>query len=74
MAKKRDPFEVWNDGRIRQPGHLPDQRRSGYINGDAVTMDGGEWLQGAGEFTALGREFTEKEWEMMKPKKKEPKI
>jgi len=43
---------------------------SGYINGDVVTMDGGEWLQGAGEFTTLGRELTEKEWEMMKPKPK----
>jgi NAD(P)-dependent dehydrogenase (short-subunit alcohol dehydrogenase family) len=42
---------------------------SGYINGDVVTMDGGEWLQGAGEFTALGRELTDREWEMMKPKK-----
>ncbi len=45
---------------------------SGYINGDVVTMDGGEWLQGAGEFTTLGRELTEKEWEMMKPKKRNP--
>jgi NAD(P)-dependent dehydrogenase (short-subunit alcohol dehydrogenase family) len=42
---------------------------SGYVNGDVVTMDGGEWLQGAGEFTALGRELTDGEWEMMKPKK-----
>jgi NAD(P)-dependent dehydrogenase (short-subunit alcohol dehydrogenase family) len=42
---------------------------SGYINGDVVTMDGGEWLQGAGEFTALGRDLTDKEWEAMKPKK-----
>jgi hypothetical protein len=32
-------------------------------------MDGGEWLQGAGEFTTLGRMLSEKEWEMMKPKK-----
>jgi hypothetical protein len=32
-------------------------------------MDGGEWLQGAGEFSALGRMLTEDEWEMMKPKK-----
>jgi NAD(P)-dependent dehydrogenase (short-subunit alcohol dehydrogenase family) len=46
---------------------------SGYINGEVVTMDGGEWLQGAGEFTALGRELTEKEWEMMKPKSKKTK-
>lgn len=42
---------------------------SGYINGEVVTMDGGEWLEGAGEFTALGRMLTEKEWEMMRPKK-----
>jgi len=42
---------------------------SGYINGDTVTMDGGEWLQGAGEFTSLGRELTEEEWKAMKPKK-----
>lgn len=42
---------------------------SAYINGDTITMDGGEWLQGAGEFTALGRMLTHKEWEMMRPKK-----
>ena len=45
---------------------------SGYINGDVITMDGGEWLQGAGEFTALGRMLTDKEWETMKPKKTAP--
>jgi NAD(P)-dependent dehydrogenase (short-subunit alcohol dehydrogenase family) len=43
---------------------------SGYINGEVVTMDGGEWLEGAGEFTALGRQLTEEEWHMMKPKKR----
>ena len=45
---------------------------SGYINGEVVTMDGGEWLQGAGEFTALGRQLTNQEWEMMKPRKPAP--
>jgi NAD(P)-dependent dehydrogenase (short-subunit alcohol dehydrogenase family) len=45
---------------------------SGYINGEVVTMDGGEWLQGAGEFTALGRALTETEWKTMKPKKAPP--
>ena len=45
---------------------------SSYINGEVVTMDGGEWLEGAGEFTALGRMLTEKEWKMMKPKKSSP--
>lgn len=43
---------------------------SAYINGEVVTMDGGEWLQGAGEFTGLGRVLNEREWEMMRPKKK----
>lgn len=42
---------------------------SAYINGEVITMDGGEFLQGAGEFTALGRMLTEKEWEAMKPRK-----
>jgi NAD(P)-dependent dehydrogenase (short-subunit alcohol dehydrogenase family) len=46
---------------------------SGYINGEVVTMDGGEWLQGAGEFTALGRQLTNQEWEMMKPKPRKAK-
>ena len=43
---------------------------SAYINGEVVTMDGGEWLQGAGEFTSFGRRLTEEEWEMMKPKER----
>ncbi|HVO80606.1 MAG TPA: SDR family oxidoreductase [Terriglobales bacterium] len=42
---------------------------SGYINGDVITMDGGEWLQGAGEFSALGRMLTEEEWAALKPRK-----
>ena len=43
---------------------------SGYINGEVVVMDGGEWLQGAGEFTSLGRMLTEEEWASMKQRKK----
>jgi NAD(P)-dependent dehydrogenase (short-subunit alcohol dehydrogenase family) len=42
---------------------------SSYINGEVITMDGGEWLQGAGEFTTLGRMLTEEEWRKMKPAK-----
>jgi NAD(P)-dependent dehydrogenase (short-subunit alcohol dehydrogenase family) len=42
---------------------------SSYINGEVVVMDGGEWLQGAGEFSALGRKLTDKEWELFKPRK-----
>ncbi|HUO26591.1 MAG TPA: SDR family oxidoreductase [Candidatus Aquilonibacter sp.] len=43
---------------------------SGYINGEVVRMDGGEFLQGAGEFSSLGRVLTEKDWESLKPRKK----
>jgi NAD(P)-dependent dehydrogenase (short-subunit alcohol dehydrogenase family) len=43
---------------------------SGYINGEVVVMDGGEWLQGAGEFSALGKSLTEKDWEALRPQKK----
>jgi hypothetical protein len=34
-----------------------------------IVMDGGEQLQGAGEFTSLGRLLTEDEWKLMKPRK-----
>jgi NAD(P)-dependent dehydrogenase (short-subunit alcohol dehydrogenase family) len=44
---------------------------SGYINGEVVAMDGGEWLQGAGEFSALGRLLSDQDWEAMKPRKKD---
>ena len=42
---------------------------SGYINGEVLRMDGGEFLQGAGEFTALGRMLKEDDWQALKPKK-----
>ena len=45
--------------------------QSGYINGEVVVMDGGEWLQGAGEFNHLGHLLTEEQWQAMKPKKKD---
>ena len=28
---------------------------SAYINGDVITIDGGEWLKGAGQFNALDK-------------------
>jgi NAD(P)-dependent dehydrogenase (short-subunit alcohol dehydrogenase family) len=42
---------------------------AGYINGEVVTIDGGEWLQGAGQFNFLDR-LTEQDWAALKPKKK----
>jgi NAD(P)-dependent dehydrogenase (short-subunit alcohol dehydrogenase family) len=43
---------------------------SAYINGEVVRMDGGEFLQGAGEFSTLGRALTDKDWDSLKPRKK----
>ena len=42
---------------------------SGYINGEVIRMDGGEFLQGAGEFSNLGRVLTEDDWRAIKPKR-----
>src|SRR5580700_6882686 len=42
---------------------------STYINGEVVRMDGGEFLQGAGEFSNLGRLLTNEDWESLKPRK-----
>jgi NAD(P)-dependent dehydrogenase (short-subunit alcohol dehydrogenase family) len=46
---------------------------SRYINGEVIRMDGGEFLQGAGEFSNLGRLLTEEDWQAIKPKKSVPK-
>lgn len=43
---------------------------SGYVNGEVIRMDGGEFLQGAGEFSNLGRVLTEQDWESIKPRKR----
>lgn len=45
-------------------------KESGYINGEVVTIDGGEWLQGAGQFNFLGKAMTDADWQAMRPKKK----
>ena len=45
---------------------------SGYINGEVIRMDGGEFLQGAGEFSNLGRVLTEEDWQAINPRKSGP--
>ncbi len=37
---------------------------SGYINGEVITIDGGEWLQGAGQFNGL-EAVTPEMWNML---------
>ncbi len=42
---------------------------SAYINGDAITIDGGEWLAGAGQFNFAGM-LSDEEWDDISPGKK----
>lgn len=42
---------------------------SAYITGDVITIDGGEWLAGAGEFNFLDQ-LSEEQWEAMQEKRK----
>lgn len=37
---------------------------SAYINGEVVTIDGGEWLQGAGQFNQM-QAISQEEWDMI---------
>ena len=37
---------------------------SAYVNGEVITIDGGEWLKGAGEFNHL-EEVTPQMWDML---------
>ena len=43
--------------------------RSGYITGEVVTIDGGEWLKGAGQF-GMAEVLTDEDWIALKPKGK----
>jgi NAD(P)-dependent dehydrogenase (short-subunit alcohol dehydrogenase family) len=42
---------------------------SGYINGEVIVMDGAERIQGAGEFSSLGRLLNDDDWKSLRPKK-----
>lgn len=42
---------------------------SAYITGDVITIDGGEWLAGAGEFNFLEK-LSAEEWQAMEDKRK----
>jgi NAD(P)-dependent dehydrogenase (short-subunit alcohol dehydrogenase family) len=57
-------------GRVGEHGELANlasfliSDHAGYVNGEVVTIDGGGWLQGAGEFSHL-RALTPEQWEEM---------
>ncbi|HLW51594.1 MAG TPA: SDR family oxidoreductase [Candidatus Angelobacter sp.] len=71
LAKKRNPL-----GRFGTHEELANlavflvSDYSGYINGEQIVMDGGEFLKGASEFSMMGDLLTEEQWQAMKPKKK----
>lgn len=70
MAKQRNPMGRF--GTIEELANLAAflvSEGSGYVNGAVVPMDGGEWLQGAGEFSHLGRLLSEEDWTALKPRK-----
>jgi NAD(P)-dependent dehydrogenase (short-subunit alcohol dehydrogenase family) len=46
--------------------------QAGYINGEVVTIDGGEWLQGAGEMNELEK-LPKAAWKLLKMKRKKKK-
>jgi NAD(P)-dependent dehydrogenase (short-subunit alcohol dehydrogenase family) len=73
LAKKRNPLGRF--GTHEEMANLAAflvSDQSGYVNGDQIVMDGGEWLMGASEFSQLGDLLTEEQWQAMKPKKKAP--
>lgn len=60
LASQLDPAASVPLGRVGEHQELANLAAylvsdfSAYINGEVVTIDGGEWLQGAGEFNKLG--------------------
>jgi NAD(P)-dependent dehydrogenase (short-subunit alcohol dehydrogenase family) len=66
--KKRIPL-----GRFGEHGELANlacfllSDMAGYINGETVTIDGGEWLKGAGQFSLM-EDLSEDDWAAMNPK------
>ena len=44
---------------------------SAYINGEVVAIDGGEWLEGAGQFSFLKAMLDDADWEALRPPKRQ---
>lgn len=43
---------------------------SGYVNGEVVAIDGGEWLAGAGQFSFLMDRLSDEDWAGLRPAKR----
>ena len=69
LAKKLDPVQRIPVGRVGEHQELANLAAylmsdySGYVNGEVITIDGGEWLKGAGEFNMM-EAVSPKMWDM----------
>lgn len=70
LLKKFDPAKKVPVGRVGEHQELANIAAylvsdfSAYVNGEVITIDGGEWLKGAGEFNNLDQ-IPQETWDMM---------
>ncbi|PSL01487.1 SDR family oxidoreductase [Cecembia rubra] len=70
LVKKFDPAKKVPVGRVGEHQELANLAAylvsdfSAYVNGEVITIDGGEWLMGAGEFNNLDM-IPQEMWDMM---------
>lgn len=70
LVKKFDPARKVPVGRVGEHQELANLAAylvsdfSAYVNGEVITIDGGEWLKGAGEFNNLDQ-IPQEMWDMM---------
>jgi len=70
LVKKFDPAKKVPVGRVGEHQELANLAAylvsdySSYVNGEVMTIDGGEWLKGAGEFNNL-EQIPQEMWDMM---------
>lgn len=70
LVKKFDPAKLVPIGRVGEHQELANLAAylmsdySSYVNGEVVTIDGGEWLMGAGEFSHLEK-IPQEMWDML---------
>lgn len=70
LVKKFDPAKLVPLGRVGEHQELANLAAylmsdfSAYVNGEVVTIDGGEWLMGAGEFSHLEK-IPQEMWDML---------
>ncbi|MDN3202864.1 SDR family oxidoreductase [Algoriphagus sediminis] len=70
LVKKFDPAKKVPVGRVGEHQELANLAAylvsdfSAYVNGEVVTIDGGEWLMGAGEFNNLDK-IPQEMWDML---------